>query len=174
MLGGPSDSREAALRGLGGPGQGCRGRGAGASRRRAGHLACEWSVEGQEGGCDWAFTLERKGTGVNEKKHFLWCSGRASHWGFPTRGRRPWPPSQEKVVLVVGSPHTARPQSADRGAHSCLWCCWQPSASSAYGPISLPPPSPGHLFFMQLCLCFLFLYATRFVLRPILIYRTSS
>lgn len=26
------------------------GKGAGASRRRAGHLACEWSVEGQEGG----------------------------------------------------------------------------------------------------------------------------
>lgn len=27
---------------------------------------------------------------------------------------------REKVVLVVGSPHTARPQSADRGAHSRL------------------------------------------------------
>lgn len=124
--GGPSGGEEAAFQGLGEPGRGCWGRGAGASRRRAGHLACEWSVEGQEGGRDWAFTLERKGTGVDEKKHFLWRSGRASHWGFPTRGRRPWPPSQEKVVLAVGSPHTARPQSADWGARSRLWPCRAP------------------------------------------------
>lgn len=88
-MGSPTGGKRRLSRGWGRPAEG-----AGANKRWVGHLACELSVEGQEGGCDWAFTLERKGTGVDEKKHFLWRSGRASHWGFPTRGRRPWPPSR--------------------------------------------------------------------------------
>ena len=73
-----------------------------------GHLACGWSVEGQEGGCDVGLYARKEGDSVYEKNHFLWRSGRASHWGFPTQGSRPWLPSQGKVVFVAGNLHTAR------------------------------------------------------------------
>lgn len=73
-----------------------------------GHLACERSVEGQEGGCDVGLYARKEGDSVYEKNHFLWRSGRASHWGFPTQGSRPWLPSRGKVVFVVVDLHTAR------------------------------------------------------------------
>lgn len=73
-----------------------------------GHLACERSVEGQEGGCDVGLYARKEGDSVYEKNHFLWRSARASHWGFPTQGSRPWLPSRGKVVFVVVDLHTAR------------------------------------------------------------------
>lgn len=65
-----------------------------------GRLACEQHAEGQDRGYDGGlFSWKGKGLRAYEKNHFLWCSGRASHGGFPTQGSRPWLPSQGKVVV---------------------------------------------------------------------------
>lgn len=73
-----------------------------------GYLACELGGDSQEVGCDVdIYSYKGRRLREYEKNHFLWGSGRASHRGFPTRGSRPWLPSQGKVVSAMGNLHTA-------------------------------------------------------------------
>lgn len=83
---------------------GCVGRARRRCRSREepgwGWLACEQHAEGQDRGCDGGlYGWKGRGLQAHEKNHFLWCSERASHGGFPTQGSRPWLPSQGKVVV---------------------------------------------------------------------------
>lgn len=99
-----------------------------------GRLACEQHAEGQDRGCDGGLHgWKGRGLGAHEKNHFLWCSGRASHGGFPTQGSRPWLPSRGKVVVCREDLAHCPALAPD---------CRCPLLSLAL-PVSLSPVQPG-------------------------------